>query len=118
VKRLLALFFLMFSRGHDRDRAPRRHRYAGWVFRTLPGMIDCATFERFLLDYYEGELPAAQAELFERHLSLCGQCRASYLGYVRSIEMGKRLFRDRDAPPPDEVPERLVAAVISAMNAR
>ncbi|WP_417518957.1 anti-sigma factor family protein [Minwuia sp.] len=118
MKTLLGLIALAFARGHHADRAPLRHRYAGWVFRTLPGQITCQQFEDFLMDYREGDLPAAQTALFERHLSLCPQCRASYLGYVRSIELGQKLFAQAQGPLPEEVPDHIVAAVVSALDAR
>jgi anti-sigma factor RsiW len=118
MKTLLARLGLMFARGHDRKRAPARHRWAGFVFKRFPGQITCAEFETFIQDYYEGELPPEQIELFERHLSLCPQCRASYLGYRRSIELGQRLFADAAAPLPDDVPDHIVAAVVSAMKSR
>lgn len=117
MKTAFARFALKFARGHDVRTAPLRHRWAGWVFRNFPGQISCAQFEQFLMDYHEGSLPPGQAKLFEGHLALCGQCRASYQGYRTSIELGQRLFADTDGPLPDEVPDHMVAAVLDVLKA-
>lgn len=118
MKELLARMVLRFARGHDAERAPRRHRLAGWVFRRFPGMITCSQFESFMIDYHEGELPQAQREDFERHMRLCGRCRHSVEGYRKAIELNRQLFASEEGPLPQEVPDQVVAAVISAMNAR
>lgn len=109
---------MMLVRGHLQDRRAWRHRFAGFIFRNYPGLIDCATFERFLMDYYERTLAEPARLRVERHLALCGLCCGSYQGYVRSIELGKRLFETQDAPLPEDVPAELVSAVVSAMRAR
>ena len=111
-------FILRQMRGHGAER-PFRHRLVGLIFRNWPGMITCARFEQFLLDYHEGELPEPQRRLFEGHLEVCGLCRSSYEGYRRAIELGQRLFADyADAPVPGDVPAELVAAVIEALKRR
>ncbi len=108
----------MFMRGHMSNRGGWRHRLAGWVFRNYPGLIDCGTFEGFLMDYHEGTLPEEKRRSFERHLGMCGLCRASYRSYERSIQLGKRLFETESDPLPDDVPTELVSAVVDAMRAR
>jgi len=118
MKYLLAKLVLKLARGHHATKAPRRHRLAGWVFRNFPGQITCAEFEDYLMDYHEGDLPAPQVELFERHMKLCGRCQASLAGYVKSIELGQKLFESRDAPLPEEVPDHIISAVMDAMKAR
>lgn len=118
MKYYLALFVLMFTKGHSKRPEGLRHRIAGWVFRNFPGQISCVEFEQFLMDYHEGILPGPQKDLFERHLKLCGQCRASLRGYMRSIELGQRLFETEQGPLPEEVPDHIVTAVASAMRAR
>lgn len=118
MKHLAALLVLMCTKGHARHPEGFRHKVAGWVFRRFPGQISCAQFEQFMLDYHDGSLPEAQRELFERHMKLCGQCRASLRGYVRSIELGQKLFETEQGPLPDEVPDHIVTAVVAAMNAR
>lgn len=118
MKMFLARMVLKLARGHDVERSPGKHRLAGWVFRRFPGMITCGQFEAFLIDYHEGDLPQAQREDFERHMKLCGRCRNSVEGYRRAIELNRQLFAGQDGPLPEDVPDQVVAAVISAMNAR
>ncbi|WP_416899571.1 MAG: anti-sigma factor family protein [Minwuia sp.] len=117
MKEMLARTILVLARGHDAERAPLRHRLAGWVFRHFPGMITCGEFERFMLDYHEGSLPESQRREFETHMRLCGRCRHSLAGYRKAIAVGQRLFDDEMGPLPEEVPDSVVAAVVSAMNA-
>lgn len=118
MKNALAFFILMLTKGHGKNPEGFRHKVAGWVFRRFPGQITCADFEGFLLDYHDGTLPEPQRQLFETHMKMCSQCRASLRGYVRTIELGQQLFARREAPLPDEVPDHIVAAVVSAMKAR
>ncbi|MDF1719213.1 MAG: zf-HC2 domain-containing protein [Minwuia sp.] len=113
----ILLVLMRIMRGHMADRDGWRHHFAGWVYRTYPGLIDCGTFESFLMDYHEGNLPEANRRRFERHLSMCGLCRGSYRSYERSIQLGKRLFETDDAPLPQDVPPELISAVMSAMRA-
>ena len=103
---LLAILTRM-ARGHARDRRGWRHRLAGMLFRHYPGLIDCRTFESFLMDYHEGTLAEPSRRRFERHLAMCGLCRASYRGYVRSIELGQRLVRQWGCRRQELRPERL-----------
>lgn len=114
------ILFLMSRtvRGHLADRKSWRHRLSGWVFRNYPGLIDCGTFESFLMDYHEGTLEEAKRQRFERHLGMCSLCRASYKSYERSIQLGKRLFETETDPLPNDVPSELVNAVVSAMRDR
>ena len=103
-------------RGHLENRSGWRHRLAGLMLRHYPGLINCETFESFLMDYHEGTLAEPSRTRFERHLAMCGLCRASYQGYVRSIELGQRLFETETGPLPDDVPPELVSAVVAAMR--
>lgn len=118
MKTLLAWLILMFTKGHSSHPEGLRHRLAGWVFRSFSGQITCEQFEAFLLDYHEETLPPAQRSLFETHLKMCSQCRASLRGYIRSIELGQRLFGTGKGPLPAEVPDHIVTAVMTAMRAR
>lgn len=114
---LLGILMRM-ARGHLQNRHGWRHRMVGLIFRHYPGLINCRTFESFLMDYHEGTLAEPSRKRFERHLAMCGLCRASYEGYVRSIEIGKRLFETESGSLPEEIPSELVGAVVSAMRAK
>jgi len=79
--------------------------------------MTCKDFIEFLLDYLEGGLPNAQKARFEEHLSVCRSCVAYLSNYRDTVELSKAALCDPEAPVPDEVPEDLVAAVLSARMA-
>jgi anti-sigma factor RsiW len=79
--------------------------------------MTCAEFVDFLMSYLDGEIPAAQRKTFERHVADCPPC-GIYLGQYRdAIRMGKLACGDDAAEAlPEDVPEELVAAILSARN--
>ena len=77
-------------------------------------MVTCRTFVEFLADYLFGDLPAAQRDEFEEHLSACVACVAYMKTYADTIELGKAAFKDPDAPVPADVPEDLIKAILAA----
>jgi len=79
--------------------------------------MTCKDFIEFLLDYIEGGLPKAQQALFEEHLSVCSSCVAYLSNYRDTLALSKAAFFESDGPVPEEVPEDLVAAVLSARKA-
>jgi anti-sigma factor RsiW len=79
--------------------------------------MTCKDFIEFLLDYASGELPKAQRVLFEEHLSVCSSCVAYLSNYRDTVELSKAALCDPERPVPEEVPEDLVAAVLSARKA-
>jgi anti-sigma factor RsiW len=79
--------------------------------------MTCKDFIEFLVGYLEGELPRDQRALFEHHLSLCDSCVAYLSNYRDTVALSKAAFCDPDAPVPEDVPEDLVAAVLSARKA-
>lgn len=72
--------------------------------------MTCREVIDFLMEYLTLELPAPQAEEFERHLSACPSCVAYLQSYEQTIQLG----RDVAAAEPEEVPEDLVAAILKA----
>ncbi len=79
--------------------------------------MTCKDFIEFLMDYLEGELPKSQQDLFEEHLEVCRSCVAYLANYRDVVELSKAALCDPDGPVPEEVPEDLVAAVLSARKA-
>ncbi len=79
--------------------------------------MTCKDFITFLMDYLSGELPEGQQALFEKHLEVCDSCVAYLSNYRDTIELSKASMRDLDGPVPEEVPQDLVAAVLSARRA-
>ena len=87
--------------------------------RHLPGQISCRDFEQFVFDYSEAQLTPRQRRIFELHMRFCPRCRAHFLGYLRAIELGRRVFdREEDEAVPADVPEELVRAILAARAER
>ena len=76
--------------------------------------ITCRELIEFLHLYLDGELPRDRVVEFERHLSVCDSCVHYLATYRETIALGKAACRDLDAPVGHEVPEELVAAIVSA----
>ena len=79
--------------------------------------MTCKDFITFLMDYLEGGLPAAQQAAFEEHLSVCDSCVAYLSNYQDTVELLKSAMCDPEGPVPEEVPEDLVAAVLTSRKA-
>jgi len=75
--------------------------------------VTCREFADFIADYLSGELMAESRAAFDRHLSLCTNCRKYLDGYRQTLELGKRVFEDDRAEVPNAVPEELVKAILN-----
>ena len=91
-----------------------RRRVKALMMRRFPGMITCAEFEAFLLDYQEGELSPRQQRIFERHMAMCRPCAVSLQNYQKAVALGRRLFEDAAADAPAPVRAELVRAILAA----
>ncbi len=77
--------------------------------------MNCSEFVEFLMDYLEQSLPKAQRETFEGHLDECPSCVTYLETYRETVRLEKTLCGDDpDAPVPEDVPERLIAAILAA----
>ena len=96
----------------------QRVHYAikGTLLKIIPMMLTCEEFEDFISDYFEGNLPAVQRRVFNLHLKVCRECRDYLSAYQRSIEIGKAVFEEANAPIPGDVPEDLVKAILDARD--
>jgi len=91
---------------------PRRIRR--WM-HAMPGMIGCEEFEGFILDYLEGDLPAAKRRVFDRHLAMCRECRDYLAAYKASLDLAKDAMQNAEQRIDlSDVPEDLIAAVLAA----
>ena len=88
-------------------------RLKALILKIVPGMITCREFDAFVVDYLDGRLPAAQRDLFERHLGVCADCRRFLDNYRATLEAEKIAFTDEE-PGLEEVPEALIQAVLAA----
>lgn len=76
--------------------------------------ITCKELIDFLGDYLEGELAVDQRREFDRHLAVCPSCVHYVETYKSTVVMGKEAFKDPCDPPPQNVPEELIAAILAA----
>lgn len=76
--------------------------------------MTCREFAEFMADYLSGELPAETQTEFERHLSICPNCRVYLDGYKTTVKLGRTAFADPAAELPPAVPEELVRAILAA----
>ena len=74
--------------------------------------MNCREFVDFLMAYIDGELPEGERSVFDAHMVDCPPCQTYLETYKETVQLGRR--RDSDGPIPDEVPERLVAAILAA----
>ncbi|HEV3484255.1 MAG TPA: zf-HC2 domain-containing protein [Vicinamibacterales bacterium] len=81
--------------------------------------MTCRELADFILQYLESELPAEVRRDFERHLSLCENCREYLATYKTAVEIGRRAYRDPEADAAAAgAPEDLIAAILEAVKKR
>ncbi len=95
-----------------------RRRMKALMMQHVPGMITCAEFEAFMLDYHEGGLTDRQRQVFERHMAQCPPCATSLANYRKAVALGQQLFADAARHDPAPVDERLVQSILAARRAQ
>lgn len=93
---------------------PVRRKLRGVLQRSTPFMITCRELEDFIGGYLEGELPFRQRFIFRLHLVFCRECRDYLASYREALALGKAVLRPSNEPLPEEFPEELVRAILSA----
>lgn len=79
--------------------------------------MTCREFTEFILGYSTGELSAEAREVFERHLSVCPNCREYLALYLTTVELGRHACdHDEALAVKSGVPEELVAAILAARS--
>ena len=77
--------------------------------------MTCREFADFMLDYSSGELPLATRQIFERHLSVCPNCREYLAQYAAAVRLGRIAFVDEEASAIKAgVPADLVASILAS----
>jgi len=76
--------------------------------------MTCREFTDFLIDYVEGDLPAASRAAFEAHLGECADCVTYLRNYEETIRLGKAVCKEDHDAVGDDVPEELVQAILAA----
>ena len=75
--------------------------------------MKCREFVDFLMAYIEEELPEDERSVFEEHMAECPPCVTYLDTYKETVRLGQDVCDD-DGPVPEEVPERLVQAILAA----
>ena len=87
------------------------------MLKWIPGLITCAEFENFVVDYLDNTLPEAQRKVFTRHLTICPECRDYIEHYTQTIQLASKAeeytrFGNAGDPPKD-----LLTAILEAQKA-
>ncbi|MEP5759015.1 MAG: hypothetical protein ABJ327_06855 [Litoreibacter sp.] len=89
---------------------------AALMFR-LPFMIDCATFEKFMIEYFEGSLSKRERFTFNLHILFCAECRRYLRDYQNTMALTKsQIDVSFSEMGMGDVPEELIDAILSARN--
>lgn len=79
--------------------------------------VSCRDMAAFLDDYIDGKLPEHTRQQFEEHLAVCPPCIDYIESYRRTIHMTRQcLCEDQASPPPKDVPEGLISAIIQSQT--
>ena len=76
--------------------------------------MTCRELAGFIADYLAGDLDEDVRARFTGHLTRCANCRIYLSSYQATIGLGHRAFQPDDSPVPDDVPNELIAAILSA----
>ncbi len=77
--------------------------------------MTCRELADFLMEYLEDGLRAREREVFEEHLHACPACERYLDTYRETVRLGKSLCASDDEVP-EEVPDALVTAILSARS--
>lgn len=91
-----------------------RRPFSAFAFK-MPFMIDCLTFEKFIIDYFSDTLTFRQKFVFDVHLKMCRECRTYLEAYKSTVTLAGE---QAEIPYSDmnmgDVPEDLIKAVLAA----
>jgi anti-sigma factor RsiW len=76
--------------------------------------MTCREVTDVLDRYLDGELPARQRLFLNLHLLACRDCRNYLRSYEMTIRAARRAMLDPDGPPPADMPEELVKAILAS----
>lgn len=79
------------------------------------GPVTCEVLIGFLLDYLEGELPAARRRAFEEHLAECDSCVAYLASYRETIRLARAAWEPARRAA-EEIPPELARAILAARS--
>jgi anti-sigma factor RsiW len=76
--------------------------------------LTCRELVDFLMAYLDDEISEPVRRAFDAHLAVCKDCVRYLRSYEATVRLGRRAFEAPEAPVPDDVPEELVAAILSS----
>ena len=76
--------------------------------------MTCRDFVEFLSEYFSGELAVVERAELKAHLLECPACVAYLDSYRKTIQLLKAASAYPEDQVPEEVPERLVRAILAA----
>ena len=79
-------------------------------------LLTCQALLDFLDDYVEERLDASERKRFDEHLAVCPACVRYLQGYRGTLQMLTLAGREHDGVP-EEVPRKLVEAILAARRA-
>jgi anti-sigma factor RsiW len=79
--------------------------------------VTCRELIEFLDDYVAGELPEEQRLTFDEHLGICPDCVSYLESYRRTIGLERASYANPDDGVPEEVPQRLIDAILAVRKA-
>jgi anti-sigma factor RsiW len=76
--------------------------------------VTCREVADFILEYSTGELSGEVREVFERHLSVCPNCREYLAQYLITVQLGRHAFDDTAPAVESGIPAELVVAILAS----
>jgi hypothetical protein len=76
--------------------------------------MTCREVTDILDRYIAGDLPRRQHLFLKLHLMMCRNCRNYLRTYRQTIRAAKTLVLNPDDPPPADMPEELVQAILAS----
>lgn len=76
--------------------------------------MTCRDLADFIADYLSQTLDADVRARFEDHLARCSNCRQYLANYSTLLDLERDAFGRECDPPPADVPEDLIRAIIAA----
>jgi anti-sigma factor RsiW len=77
-------------------------------------MLTCREFITFLSDYLSDELAYAPRKAFDSHLAKCLDCQKYLDSYQKTTRLGRAAYSNLEKSFPEEVPEELIQAILTA----
>jgi anti-sigma factor RsiW len=80
--------------------------------------VTCRELIDFLMAYLDEELEPGRRAVFEEHLGECPTCVDYLETYRETVRLGGSICEEPEGPVPEEVPEKLVQAILAARSSR